>query len=67
MTRAMSPPPTLTRRFRAAMRRYWVRTAFALPAAVISFLISSAPAFADLIIDGHRETWLLRSKRFGAW
>src|SRR5262245_22978429 len=23
--------------------------------------------FADLIIDGHRETWPLRSKRFQAW
>src|SRR5207247_8948422 len=28
--------------------RYWVRTAVALPAATISFLISSAPAVADL-------------------
>jgi uncharacterized membrane protein len=45
---AISPPPTLRRRFRAAMRRYWVRTAVALPAATISFLISSAPAVADL-------------------
>jgi hypothetical protein len=32
-----------------------------------SFTQATAPAFADLIIDGHRETWLLRSKRFGAW
>jgi hypothetical protein len=23
--------------------------------------------FADLFIDGHRETWPLRSKRFQAW
>jgi uncharacterized membrane protein len=30
------------------MRRYWVRTAVALPAATIAFLISSAPAVADL-------------------
>jgi uncharacterized membrane protein len=30
------------------LRRYSRRTALALPAAVISFLISSAPAFADL-------------------
>ena len=36
------------RRFRAAMRRYWVRTAFALPAATVSFLVSAAPAYADL-------------------
>ncbi len=50
MTRAISPPPELTRRLRAAMRRYGVRTAFALPAAAISFLVSSAPAFADLKI-----------------
>ena len=32
---------------------------------------SSTPAtatpFADLMIDGHRETWPLRSKRFRAW
>ncbi|HEY2211048.1 MAG TPA: DUF1036 domain-containing protein [Bradyrhizobium sp.] len=30
------------------MRRYWTRTAVALPAATISFLVSSAPALADL-------------------
>jgi hypothetical protein len=24
-------------------------------------------AFADLIVDGHRETWPLRTKRFHAW
>jgi hypothetical protein len=24
-------------------------------------------AFADLIIDGHRQTWPVRSKRFRAW
>ena len=30
------------------MRRYWVRTAVALPAATISFFFSSAPALADL-------------------
>jgi len=28
---------------------------------------SDGTGFADLIIDGHRETWSLRSKRFGAW
>ncbi len=30
------------------MRRYWARTAVALPAAAVSFLASSAPAHADL-------------------
>ena len=24
-------------------------------------------AFADLVTDGHRETWPIRSKRFRAW
>ena len=24
-------------------------------------------AYADLITDGHRETWLIRSKRFRTW
>jgi uncharacterized membrane protein len=45
---AISPPLTFGHRFRAVMRRYWVRTAVALPAATISFLFSSAPALADL-------------------
>jgi hypothetical protein len=31
------------------------------------FHASDATGFADLIIDGHRETWPLRSKRFQAW
>src|SRR5258707_10812716 len=43
----MSPPLPFRLRFSAAMRRYWGRTAFALPAAAISFLVSSAPAQAD--------------------
>jgi uncharacterized membrane protein len=38
----------LRRRFSAAMRRYRARTAFTLPAAAISFFVSSAPALADL-------------------
>jgi hypothetical protein len=29
------------------------------------FHASDGTAFADLVIDGHRETWPLRSKRFG--
>ena len=48
MTRAMAPLPPFRRRFLAATRRYGVRTAFALPAAAISFLFSAAPAYADL-------------------
>jgi hypothetical protein len=31
------------------------------------FHASDGIGFADLIIGGHRETWPLRSKRFGAW
>jgi hypothetical protein len=31
------------------------------------FHTSDGTGFADVIIDGHRETWPLRSKRFRAW
>ena len=31
------------------------------------FHASDGAGFADLIIDGHRETWPLRGKRFQAW
>ena len=31
------------------------------------FHASDGTGFADLIIDGHRETWPLRSKRFQGW
>jgi hypothetical protein len=31
------------------------------------FHASEGTGFADLIVDGHRETWPLRSKRFQAW
>jgi hypothetical protein len=31
------------------------------------FHTSDGAGFADLIIDGHRETWPLRGKRFQAW
>ena len=31
------------------------------------FHTSDGTGLADLIIDGHWETWPLRSKRFGAW
>ena len=31
------------------------------------FHTSDGTPFADLMIDGHRETWPLRSKRFRAW
>ena len=36
-------------------------------AAARLFHSSDGTGFADLTIDGHRETWSLRSKRFGAW
>jgi uncharacterized membrane protein len=48
VTRTTSSLPPFPRRFIAALRRYWVRTVFALPAAIASFLFSSAPAYADL-------------------
>src|SRR5262249_22580202 len=28
---------------------------------------ASGTAFADITIDGHRETWPIRSRRFRAW
>ena len=31
------------------------------------FHTNDGTAFADLVIDGHRETWPLRSKRFSGW
>ena len=31
------------------------------------FHASDGTGFADLFIEGHRETWPLRSKRFQAW
>jgi len=31
------------------------------------FHASDGTGFADLVIDGHRETWPLRSKRFQVW
>jgi hypothetical protein len=48
------------------VRRINVRFAFALCLAV-ALLAPVISAGADLIIDGHRETWPLRSKRFRAW
>ena len=31
------------------------------------FHTATGTAFADLLIDGHRETWPIRSKRFRGW
>ena len=31
------------------------------------FHTATGTAYADLVIDGHRETWPIRSKRFRAW
>jgi len=44
----MAPLPSFKRSVAAAMRRYAARTVYALPAAAISFCISSAPAYAGL-------------------
>src|SRR5262245_57603472 len=38
-----------------------------IAAKVELFHIATGTAFADLPIDGHRETWSIRSKRFRAW
>src|SRR5262245_59860844 len=31
------------------------------------FHTATGTAFADLLVDGHRETWPIRSKRFRSW
>src|SRR5262245_9904557 len=31
------------------------------------FRTATGTAFADIMVDGHRETWPIRSKRFRAW
>src|SRR6266446_5309132 len=31
------------------------------------FHTAAGTAFADLLVDGHRETWPIRSKRFRTW
>src|SRR5262245_50193862 len=31
------------------------------------FHIAAGTAFADILVDGHRETWPIRSKRFRGW
>jgi len=31
------------------------------------FHTATGTAFADIMIDGHRETWPIRSKRYRAW
>jgi len=31
------------------------------------FHTASGAAFADIMIDGHRETWPIRSGRFRSW
>jgi hypothetical protein len=31
------------------------------------FHTATGTAFADLLVDGHRESWPIRSKRFRGW
>ena len=31
------------------------------------FHTATGTAYADLLVDGHRETWPIRSKRFRGW
>ena len=31
------------------------------------FHSAAGTAFADILVDGHRETWPIRSKRFRGW
>src|SRR5881398_950199 len=40
-----------------------------IPSAVSAefFHTAAGTAFADLLINGHRETWPIRSKRFRGW
>ena len=38
-----------------------------LAASAELFHTATGTAFADLVIDGHRETWPVRSPRFRAW
>ena len=38
-----------------------------LPAIVALFHTAAGTAYADLMIDGHRESWPVRSARFHAW
>jgi hypothetical protein len=39
----------------------------ALAASAELFHTANGIAFADLMIDGHRETWPVRSLRFRSW
>jgi hypothetical protein len=39
----------------------------ALAARAQVFHTDTGTAFADLMIDGHRETWPIRSLRFHSW
>jgi hypothetical protein len=38
-----------------------------LPACAELFHTAAGIAFADIVIDGHRETWPIRSRRFRMW
>jgi hypothetical protein len=38
-----------------------------MAATIELFHTATGTAFADLTIDGHRETWPIRSKRFRGW
>ena len=38
-----------------------------LAASAELFHTATGTAYADLMIDGHRETWPIRSSRFRAW
>jgi hypothetical protein len=40
---------------------------FELAASAELFHTANSTAFADLMIDGHRETWPVRSLRFRSW
>src|SRR5438132_3757186 len=38
-----------------------------VPASSELFHTATGTAFADILVDGHRETWPIRSKRFRGW
>jgi hypothetical protein len=61
-------PISLLKALRATVeRREQYRYLLSVATAAQLFHATDGTPFADLIIDGHRETWPLRSKRFRAW
>ena len=66
-----SPPGWMLHPTRATrVPRSWARTADVLTDLAASaelFHTADGTAFADLMVDGHRETWPVRSSRMRSW